>query len=129
MPDISPAPTRMPEMSHTVPAPKADHVPMPKWATDAVYKPPVTLWDRVKSYWTVTKIIAAITPHTFTILRGRIMRNLKTTLTGVVGALASIVAVFGFHVGPEIQTAIVALTVFAIGLFSRDSGNGSDAKP
>ena len=45
----------------------------------------------------------------------------KTTLTGLLGAAASIVAVFGFAVPQEVVNAIVIVTMFLIGLFAKDA--------
>lgn len=50
----------------------------------------------------------------------------KTTLTGVVGALAVILAKFGFDMGADIQGAIVLLTMVVIGFLAKDKeANGS----
>lgn len=51
---------------------------------------------------------------------GNFSSNWKTTVTALVGAVASIVAQFGFNVTPEIQTAIITVTVLVIGFFAKD---------
>lgn len=47
-------------------------------------------------------------------------QNPKTTITAIVAAVAYIVAVFGIQVGPEVQSAIVTIAIFLIGLFAAD---------
>lgn len=60
-------------------------------------------------------------PNFYLILKGKIMKDWKTTLTGAVGLLATIVGYFGFDFPVEVQVSIVSVTVFIIGLFSKDS--------
>lgn len=66
-----------------------------------------------------TRIVVMITPHVFTIIRGKAMKNWKTTLTGIVGAIAvGAQAIFGVVIPQE---AIIAVTVFLVSLFAEDS--------
>jgi len=60
-------------------------------------------------------------PSFYLILKGKIMKDWRTTLTGAVGLLATIVGYFGFDFPVEVQVSIVSVTVFIIGLFSKDS--------
>lgn len=65
------------------------------------------------------KIAALLTPHVFTIISGRIMKNWKTTVTGIVGGLAVLAqALFGIVVPQE---AVIAVTLFVVSLFAEDS--------
>jgi hypothetical protein len=48
-------------------------------------------------------------------------KDLKTTITAIVGTVASIAAYFGFNAPPEVIGAIVTAMVFFIGLFAGDS--------
>jgi hypothetical protein len=49
-------------------------------------------------------------------------KDWKTTLTGIVGAIAMIAqAIFKFEIPAEIQSAFIAVIVFLIGLFAKDS--------
>lgn len=67
----------------------------------------------------ITKLVAGTTPHMFTTIRGLIMKSWKTTVAGVIGGLAFIInSVFGLQIPTE---AILATTVFVIGLFAKDS--------
>ena len=45
----------------------------------------------------------------------------KTTITGIVGAAVTLGAAFGFNVPAEVQTGIIAVTLFLIGLFASDA--------
>lgn len=62
-------------------------------------------------------------PHFFTIIKGALMSNWKTTVTGVVGALAVLVNSITGVVIP--QDAIIAVVLFALGFFAKD-GKSND---
>ena len=64
-----------------------------------------------------------LVPHIYTIIKGLIMSNWKTTVTGVVGALALLLNSLTGVTIP--QDAIIAIVLFAIGLFAKD-GNNND---
>lgn len=73
-------------------------------------------WANIKA---TTSIVAMLTPHLITIGIGRIMNNWKTTITGVIGGLAVLAqSIFGVIVPQE---AIVAVTIFIVSLFAKDS--------
>lgn len=44
--------------------------------------------------------------------------SLKATVTGLVTAVVAILAIFGFDVGPDIATAIIAIGVVVLGYFT-----------
>lgn len=82
-------------------APNADEITKPK-------KYSLTFWQKVR-----------LTPYVFQFFKGVIMKDAKTTITAIVGAAAYVVnALFGIGIP---QDAIVAVTVFVIGLFASDS--------
>lgn len=67
----------------------------------------------------VTKLTLGTMPYLFSIIQGAIMKNWKTTVAGIIGGLAFIVnSVFGLQIPTD---AILATTVFLIGLFAKDS--------
>lgn len=67
----------------------------------------------------IAKLVTGTTPYVFTTLKGLIMKSWKTTVAGIIGGLAFIVnSVFGLQLPTE---AILATTVFIIGLFAKDS--------
>lgn len=59
-----------------------------------------------------------LVPHIYTIIKGLIVSNWKTTVTGIVGAIALLVNSLTGVTVP--QDAIVALVLFLIGLFAKD---------
>ena len=92
-----------------------------QWAKDKLYqaipldKPIVdyrTPWersvDKLEDVWTTTKIIAVITPHLFTLLKGYIMKDWKTTVSGVVKAIFSVLTIFGISTGNITEALITA---------------------
>ncbi len=66
-----------------------------------------------------TKMVVALTPYMFTLSKGLVMKSWKTTVAALVGAVAYVVnAVFGLAIPSE---AIIAVAVFFIGIFAKDS--------
>ena len=49
------------------------------------------------------------------------MTDLKTTVTGIVGALTFVVSRFGLDVPSEVTDGIIVITIAVIGYFARDS--------
>jgi hypothetical protein len=52
-------------------------------------------------------------------LRRNKMKDLKTTLTGVIGGLSLIVSVFGFDATPEFQASLIAVVMGVMGWFAK----------
>jgi hypothetical protein len=48
------------------------------------------------------------------------MRDLKTTLTGLIGGLAMIAAAWGFDVSTEFQTSLAAVILTVMGWLAKD---------
>lgn len=48
------------------------------------------------------------------------MTNLKTTVAGVVAAIATFSQAFGFEIPAEVTNGIIAVALFFMGLFARD---------
>lgn len=68
----------------------------------------LTFWQKLR-----------LTPYMFQFLKGVVMKDAKTTITAIVGAAAYVVnALFGIGIP---QDAIIAVTVFVIGLLASDS--------
>lgn len=75
-----------------------------------VPREPITL-----SLWQKMRLV----PYVFQIFYGVIMKDAKTTITAIVGAVAYITnSLFGIGIP---QDAIIAVTVFVIGLFASDA--------
>ena len=92
-----------------------------QWAKDKLYaaiplESPIidyrTKWERVtdkiEDIWTTTKIIAVITPHLFTLFKGYLMKDWKTTVSGVVKAIFSVLTIFGISTGNITEALITA---------------------
>lgn len=60
-----------------------------------------------------------LVPHLFTISKGLLMKNWKTTVAGVISAIALVVNSVTGYVIP--QEALTAVAVFIIGFFAEDS--------
>jgi hypothetical protein len=51
----------------------------------------------------------------------KIFADPKTSITVIVSSLAQVIGVFGFNITPDIQMAIVSVTVLVLGLVARDT--------
>ena len=99
----------------------AERLPVDRTAIEETMQ--LTTFEKIQLTWlqvkTTTVIVAKLTPHIITIGIGRIMKNWKTTVTGIVGGLAVLAqSIFGVFVPQE---AIVAVTLFVVSLFAQDS--------
>jgi hypothetical protein len=56
------------------------------------------------------------------------MVNYKTTIAGVIGAIAMVLKLFKLDVPQEVLDGIVAIAVFAMGFFAKDAGVTGTAK-
>lgn len=84
----------------------------------------LTTWERitlkVDDVIADTLVVAKMTPYILQTVLGLGMRNWKTTVTGVVGALAVLVNSLTGHQIPT--EAIVAVVLFVVGFFAKDAG-------
>jgi hypothetical protein len=97
--------------------------PIPEDRTEIEKLQKLTLAERaILTYEEVklkTRIAILIAPHVFTIIRGKVMKNWKTTVTGIIGAIAVVAqSIFGVVIPQE---AILAVTVFVVSLFASDN--------
>lgn len=102
---VEPRPIQRPEYDEPTMlyrrAPSVDEVKEP-----TTYE--LTLWQKVR-----------LMPYVFQIFRGVVMKDAKTTITALVGAAAYVVnALFGIGIP---QDAIIAVTLFVLGLLAGDS--------
>ena len=49
------------------------------------------------------------------------MKDIKTTLTGLIGGLAMIAVAFGLEVSQEVQTGLAAVVMFVMGWFAKQA--------
>ncbi len=90
----------------------------------------LTAWERVTLFVDDAvfklRLYVGLTPHLFQITKGLLMKSWKTTLAGVVGAIAyACNLIFGLEIPSD---AILAVAIFAIGLFAKD-GDVSGSNP
>lgn len=83
----------------------------------------LTAWERATLAFDdiafKTKMMVALLPFAYSLSKGLIMKNWKTTVAAIVGAIAYVInAVFGLPIPSD---AIIATAVFFIGLFAKDS--------
>lgn len=72
----------------------------------------------------ITKLTTGVMPYIFSIITGAVMKNWKTTVAGIIGGIAFIVnSVFGLQIPTD---AILATTIFLIGLFAKDGSEQSN---
>ncbi len=62
-------------------------------------------WEEIK---TNTQLVVVLTPVLFTIVRAYIMKDWKTTVTGVVKAVFSVLTIFGISTGNLTEALITA---------------------
>jgi len=75
--------------------------------------PSLTLWEKIR-----------LMPFIFQFYLGVTMKNWKTTISGIVGAIAfACNALFGLNIPSE---AIIAVSLFFVGLFSKDADKAND---
>ena len=72
--------------------------------------------------WFYTKHGVNLTPHFISLSWGLLVKNWKTTLGAIVGAIAYVLNATGVvQLTAEIQMAVVTVALFIIGLFSADA--------
>lgn len=92
----------------------------------------LTTWERitgvVDDVILKTKLVVALVPYLINFIEGIVMKNWKTTLSAIIGALAVLLNTLGIvEMSTDVQLAIVSLAMFFVGLFSKDSEK-ADAK-
>lgn len=108
---------------------------LPSYA-DMGTRPVVTLTfaEKVQYVLELTRIswiilqIALFIAHEYTKLEQTMFRDLKTTVSTVVGVVVYIIAKFGFDVPPEVSEGIIVLALFVVGLLAGDSKKSDPAK-
>lgn len=85
-----------------------------------------TFGDRVEKIYKTVKLAVRLAPYFVQIIIGsKMIKNWKTTVTGIVGAVALVAnSIFGVVVPQE---AIIATVMFVIGLFAADGKKSEPA--
>lgn len=64
--------------------------------------------DKVEDAWQTTKLVVVLTPYLFTIIKGYVMKDWKTTISGIVKAIFSVLTIFGVSTGNITEALITA---------------------
>lgn len=65
--------------------------------------------------------IFGIVRHLYSIIKGLLMKDWKTTVSGIVAAVAyGVHAIWGFYIPEIVTNSVISLALFAIGYFSAD---------
>jgi hypothetical protein len=72
------------------------------------------LWWAVKHSPEIIRIVSFLR-------KGFPVNNWKTTISSVIGALVLIARIFGLDVPPFVSDALLAVSLFAVGLFAKDA--------
>lgn len=67
------------------------------------------------------RLVVGVVPFVYQYLKGRFMKDWKTTLSGAIGGVAYLLGAFGFNVPQPVLDGIIVTALFFIGLFSKDS--------
>ena len=73
-------------------------------------------WQRYK-----LGIYLKIVPFVLLSIKGYKMKDWRTTLSGALGGVAMLLNLFGVTIPPEVLAGILSISLFLIGLFSRDA--------
>lgn len=101
-------------------------IEVPKELLDTINKPVDISWldyqlyllnEKVKKIGTLVKLV----PFVYIILKGKIMNNWKTTLSGIIGALAMLLKLLGVEIPPDVLNGVIAIAMFCVGLFAHDA--------
>lgn len=86
---------------------------------------PASLGDWLRGGWMVVRL----SPYFISLAWGILMKNWKTTIGAIVGAIGYILNATGvINLTADVQMAIVTIALFVIGLFAGDASasNGSE---
>ena len=120
---IGPVETEKPEKL----SPKAE--PKPEWPTlSEIESKPVGDWEVKLSLWEKIQAALKIIDLLQTIRRAS-MGNWKTTTGAIIAGLATVLQALGIvEIPPEVQTGIISVALFVVGLFAKDATAGGEKK-
>lgn len=120
---IGPVETEKPEKL----IPKAEPEPEFPALTEMESKP-VGDWEVKLTFWQKIQAALKIIDLLQTI-RGFNMGNWKTTTGAIIAGLATVLQALGIvEIPPEVQTGIISVALFIVGLFAKDATAGSEKK-
>lgn len=120
---IGPVETEKPEKL----SPKAE--PKPEWPTlSEIESKPVGDWEVKLTFWQKIQAALKIIDLLQTIRRAS-MGNWKTTTGAIIAGLATVLQALGIvEIPPEVQTGIISVALFVVGLFAKDATAGGEKK-
>lgn len=62
----------------------------------------------------ILKLVAGLSPHVFTTMKGLVMKDWKTTVSGVVKAIFSVLTIFGISTGHVTEALVTACVAGAV---------------
>ena len=81
----------------------------------------LSLWDKIQAALKIIDLLQTI--------RGFNMGNWKTTTGAIIAGLATVLQALGIvEIPPEVQTGIISVALFVVGLFAKDATTGSEKK-
>lgn len=81
----------------------------------------LSLWQKIQAALKIIDLLQTI--------RGFNMGNWKTTIGAIIAGLATVLQALGIvEIPPEVQTGILSVALFVVGLFAKDATAGSEKK-
>lgn len=81
----------------------------------------LSLWQKIQAALKIIDLLQTI--------RGFNMGNWKTTTGAIIAGLATVLQALGIvEIPPEVQTGIISVALFVVGLFAKDATAGSEKK-
>lgn len=117
--DISKVEPLDPFEKHVFVVPKQEPVPLIKLDDELLKQAEVPYQEL--SLYEKARLVVNLVPFIYQYLKGRFMKDWKTTLSGVLGGVAYLLGAFGFHVPQPVLDGIIITALFFIGLFSKDA--------
>lgn len=81
-----------------------------------------TLWDWLSHQWEIVKWGVRLSPYALRTIYGITMKNWRTTITAIVGAIALVLNTTGIiELSQEFINGVVIVVVGLIGIFAQDA--------
>ena len=115
-PTVTTTELRRPDKLQPKPEPKPEFAEQQELDSSPVgdWEVKVSLWNKIKVALKVIELI--------NLLRGINMKNWKTTLGAIVAGAATVLQALGIvEIPAEVQTGIMSVALFIIGIFAKDS--------
>lgn len=107
---------RPPEAIHIPPAQPPAFPSLTEIKSDPVgdWEVKLSLWDKIQAALEIIYLLQTI--------RGATMKNWKTTVGAIIAGAATVLQALGVvEIPPEVQTGIISVALFVVGLFASDA--------